>query len=154
LVDTNVGAVVRGLRAVLPRAARIIGCDGLLPVSLLFEQAGPAAKGTLIAISGLTPERLPAAGRAFMRAFGATQPGGRVDIASVYAAQAAEVMIAAIARSDGTRASVRDQLLRVRQDQGLLGPLAFQASGDAVPSPVTIVRADRAGGNDAIESHA
>jgi len=63
-------------------------------------------------------------------------------------------MITAIARSDGTRASVRDQLLRVRQDKGLLGPVAFQATGDAVPSPVTIVRADRAGGNDAIESHA
>jgi ABC-type branched-subunit amino acid transport system substrate-binding protein len=148
-----VGAVLRGLRAALPRSVPVMGCDGLLPLSLLFEQAGPAARGTLIAISGVTNERLPEAGRAFVRGFGATQPGGRVDNAAVYAAQAAEVMIAAIARSDGTRASISEQLLRVRMPDGLLGPVAFEASGDAVPSPVTIVRAQRGGGDDAIESH-
>jgi DNA-binding SARP family transcriptional activator/ABC-type branched-subunit amino acid transport system substrate-binding protein/streptogramin lyase len=153
LIDTDVGAVLRGLRAALPRSVPVMGCDGLLPLSLLFEQAGPAARGTLIAISGVTNERLPEAGRAFVRGFGATQPGGRVDNAAVYAAQAAEVMIAAIARSDGTRASISDQLLRVRMPDGLLGPVAFEASGDAVPSPVTIVRAQRGGGDDAIESH-
>jgi ABC-type branched-subunit amino acid transport system substrate-binding protein len=137
----------------LPSAVRFVGCDGLLPVSLLFEQAGSAARGLYVSIEGRVNERLGARGKRFLRDFGATQPGSRVDIAAVYAAQAAELLLAAIARSDGTRASVSSELLESRVDDGLLGSFAIDAAGDPVPAPVTIVRLEHGGGSDVIANY-
>jgi ABC-type branched-subunit amino acid transport system substrate-binding protein len=95
-------------------------------------------------------ERLGAAGKRFVHEFGATQPGSRVDIAAVYAAQAAELLVAAIARSDGTRASVSSQLLGTRVNDGPLGSFAVDDEGDPVPAPVTIVRLEHGGGSASV----
>jgi ABC-type branched-subunit amino acid transport system substrate-binding protein len=95
-------------------------------------------------------ERLGTEGKRFLREFGATQRGSRVDIAAVYAAQAAELLLAAIARSDGTRASVSSELLKAKVHGGLLGSFAVDAEGDPVPAPVTIVRLEHGGGSDVV----
>ncbi len=153
LIDTEAGRVLAALRRALPSAVRFVGCDGLLPVSLLFAQAGSAARGLYVSIEGRVNERLGARGKRFLREFGATQPGSRVDIAAVYAAQAAEVLLAAIARSDGTRASVSSELLKTRVDDGLLGSFAIDADGDPVPAPITIVRLEHGGGSDMIANY-
>jgi YVTN family beta-propeller protein len=153
LIDSDAGRVLAALRRALPSAVRFVGCDGLLPVSLLFEQAGSAARGLYVSIEGRVNERLGARGKRFLREFGATQPGSRVDIAAVYAAQAAELLLAAIARSDGTRASVSSELLKTRVDDGLLGSFAIDADGDPVPAPVTIVRLEHGGGSDVIANY-
>ena len=52
----------------------------------------------------LPPEPLGPAGRQFATRFAATQHGAPVNQAALYAAQATELMIDAIAHSDGTRA--------------------------------------------------
>ena len=153
LIDAGAGKVLAALRRALPKAVRFVGCDGLLPASLLFEQAGPAARGTYVSIEGQVNERLGPTGKRFLREFGATQPGSHVDIASVYAAQAAELLLAAIARSDGTRASVSSELLKGRVDDGLLGSFVIDADGDPVPAPITIVRLEHGGGSIAIGSY-
>jgi ABC-type branched-subunit amino acid transport system substrate-binding protein len=126
-------------------ATPIVGCDGMLPTSRLFQRAGPAAAGTYIAIQGLIPESLPPAGRAFARDFSAAHGGARVDAYAVYAAQATEVLLAAIARSDGTRGGVRRELMRTRIKRGLIGSFAFDARGDPDPAPISVVRAERPG---------
>jgi branched-chain amino acid transport system substrate-binding protein len=153
LIDSGVGEVLAAVRRALPKSVPFVGCDGLLSVGLLFEHAGTAARGTYITIEGLVKERLGAAGKRFLREFGTTQPGSRVDVVAVYAAQATELLLAAIARSDGTRASVSSELLKSRVDDGLLGSLLIDADGDPVPAPVTIVRLEHGGGSDAILSH-
>jgi ABC-type branched-subunit amino acid transport system substrate-binding protein len=63
------------------------------------------------------------------------------------------LMLDAIARSDGTRASVTAQLLRSPLDRGLIGTLRFDPNGDPAPSPITILRAERAGGSDHATSY-
>ena len=151
LIDTSAGEVLAAVKRALP--APVIGCDGLLPAGLLFEHAGADARGTYVSIEGLVNERLPARGKAFLRDFGATQPGARVDVAAVYAAQAADLLMDAIARSDGTRASVSTQLLRSRLRDGLVGGLRIDANGDPASAPITIVRLEHAGGADAILSY-
>jgi hypothetical protein len=78
--------------------------------------------------------------------FGSTQPGTKVDIAAVYAAQAADVLLDAIARSDGTRASVNAQLFHTRVRDGLIGSFTIDAVGDPRPTPVTIVQVEHGGG--------
>jgi ABC-type branched-subunit amino acid transport system substrate-binding protein len=126
-------------------AIPVVGCDGMLPTSRLFQRAGAAAAGTYIAIQGLIRDSLPPAGRAFARDFSAAHGGARVDAYAVYAAQATEVLLAAIARSDGTRAGVRRELMRTRVSNGLIGSFAFDARGDPDPAPISVVRADRPG---------
>jgi hypothetical protein len=145
--------MLAALRRALPPSVPVIGCDGLLPVSLLFERAGPAARGTYVSINGLVNERLGLAGRKFVRDFGSTQPGARVDIAAVYAAQAAELLLDAVARSDGTRASVSSELFKARVQSGLLGTFAIDADGDPTPAPVTIVRLDHGGGASVVAGY-
>jgi DNA-binding winged helix-turn-helix (wHTH) protein len=57
---------------------------------------------------------------------------------AVYAAQAAELLLDAIARSDGTRASVASELLGTDVDDGILGDFAVTDSGDTTATQVTM----------------
>jgi ABC-type branched-subunit amino acid transport system substrate-binding protein len=56
------------------------------------------------------------------------------------AAQTAELVLRAIARSDGTRASVLAQLKASRVRNGLLGSFRFDRNGDVTPATVPILR--------------
>lgn len=62
-----------------------------------------------VSLPGLTTASLAPQGRIFVRDFAATQPGPRVDQAAVYAAQAAEVLLAIEAGrgSDGPSCAAR-----------------------------------------------
>ena len=51
----------------------------------------------------------------------------------LFAAQAAEVVLAAIARSDGTRAAVLRELRASRVRDGILGTFRFDGNGDITP---------------------
>ena len=55
-------------------------------------------------------------------------------------AQAAELVVQAIARSDGTRASVLEELRASRVKEGLLGSFRFDRNGDVTPATVPIIR--------------
>jgi len=140
LLDTNAARVVRDLRAALGPEPDIMGPDGLMPLELLARQAGTAADGVLVSLAGVLMNGLPPAGVAWARRFAETQPGLPVEPSSVYAAQAAEVVLDALAESDGTRASLLEALFATRVRGGLLGDFAFERSGDITESPVTVLR--------------
>jgi ABC-type branched-subunit amino acid transport system substrate-binding protein len=149
ILDTNGAQVVQDLRAVLD--ADLLATDLLTPVPQLVDQAGAAARGVYITATGLIPDRLPPEGERFVERFARSQASawrrsGRrrrrmpVEKTAVYAAQAATVLLDAIARSDGTRSSVIDELFRTRVTNGLLGSFRFDTRGDIDPSPVTVLR--------------
>lgn len=150
LVDTNAGAVVRALRARLGRRVDLLGPSGLTPVSLLVESSDKAALGMYLSLAGVVTEGLPPAGARWAKRFGETQSGVPVDPSAVYAAQAMEVLLDAISRSDGTRASVVRELFATRVTDGLLGSFGFDANGDISESPVTIVQVQRPGSSNTI----
>ena len=56
------------------------------------------------------------------------------------AAQATETVLAAIARSDGTRASVLAELQDTREQDSILGDFTFDPYGDMTPAPFTVLR--------------
>ncbi len=58
----------------------------------------------------------------------------------LHAAQAAEVVLAAIARSDGTRASVLRELQATRVRGGILGTFRFDRNGDITPAKLAVLR--------------
>ena len=145
--------LARALRTHLGREPALIAPE-FLPISRLIDMAGTrVASGMYVSLPGLTNASLPAAGQRFRTNFSATQSGGRVPVPAVYAAQAADVLLDAIARSDGTRTSVVDELLATRVDRGLLGSFTFDRNGDTTQHAVTILRPRHGGGTGAVLSY-
>lgn len=138
-VGSDAGRLVSALRALDPPPT-LIGPDSIGPVFALWDTSRGDARGMYVTLNGLPVERLPDAGRRFVRELADTQPGVPVTGQAVYAAQAMEVLLAAIAASDGTRRSVTQTLLRTRVRDGLVGSFGFDRFGDSTSRPVTILR--------------
>jgi branched-chain amino acid transport system substrate-binding protein len=138
LVCENGGKLIKDLRAGLGSTVKIIAPDGFTPISAVVDGAGTASEGIYVSVAGLPNEKLGSAGKAFVKDFGATQPGGQVDPYSSYAGQAAEVLLTAIETSDGTRGSIADQLFKTDVTNGILGSFKINANGDTNANPVTI----------------
>jgi ABC-type branched-subunit amino acid transport system substrate-binding protein len=62
------------------------------------------------------------------------------DAYAAQAAEATEVVLDAIARSDGTRASVLEQIQATQVKDGLLGAFSFDRHGDMTPPKVAVFR--------------
>ena len=139
----NGGALVRDLRARLGSDATLIASDYFFPVPDLIEAAGPAARGMYLSSGsiGLPSGELPPPGKRFLEEFEATRAGEpSPPYSAAYGAQAAEILLDAIARSDGTRESVTRALLQTTIEDGILGEIDFDENGDPVEAPVNIFR--------------
>jgi branched-chain amino acid transport system substrate-binding protein len=140
----HVGALLEELRAGLGQRVKVLASDGFTSLPSLRHAAGPAATGMYVSYPGEPNASLSPAGKRFIRAFAAREPAGIVvSYAAAYAAQATEILLDAIARSDGTRASVTRKLLAARVRGGILGDFRIDPDGDIDPSPVTIFRVVR-----------
>ena len=106
----------------------------------MLEELGPYTRNIRFTYPGVPLERLPPEGRRFVAECGATQPGGFVTADAVYAAQATEILLDAIARSDGSRASVTRALLATHVEDGLIGDVRFDAGGDVRPRRYSVAR--------------
>jgi ABC-type branched-subunit amino acid transport system substrate-binding protein len=130
--------LLKALRARLGPRTTIVTGEGFTPVSEVLKRAGRAALGLYVSsvnIPGAARNLTPAA-RQFLRDLGTTEPLPWV----LEAGQAAELVLQAIARSDGTRASVLKELRAAEVKNGLLGSFHFNRNGDITPATVIIVR--------------
>ena len=137
LICENGGKLIKDIRANAPKLA-ILAPDGFTPVSADVQQSGGKAEGMYVSVAGLPNDQLPAGGQKFVKDFSSANGGTAPDPYSVYAAQAADVMMAAIAGSDGTRAGVASSLFKVNIANGILGHVSFNPNGDVTSNPVTI----------------
>ena len=142
-VGPNAGALIRALRQRLGPRTELLTNWTALPVTPLFHYAGSAARGVIIATSEVPTGPLDPAGRQFVTRFAATQHHARVNPSALYAAQATEVMLDAIAHSNGTRQSVTRALLASCVHNGILGNFSFNANGDPTATPVAILQANQ-----------
>ena len=136
---TAASALLKALRARLGDRVKIMVTDIFAPVPDLLELAGPGARGVYMSTTDMPPgaRELTPAGDRFVRDFGA------FDAPSPYvlpAAQAAEVVLDAIARSDGTRASVLEEMRKTEVKDGILGSFRFDRNGDITPGQIPILR--------------
>jgi hypothetical protein len=124
---------------------RLIAPDSFLPAWKLVDEIGKQAIGMYVT-GGIVSDpknQLPPNGRRFVREFSATQTAQNVNFYSPYAAQAAEVLLRAIANSDGSRASVTRELFLVRIKNGILGTFSFDSNGDTTSNLFPVFRAKR-----------
>jgi branched-chain amino acid transport system substrate-binding protein len=138
LIGSNGGRLIADIRAGAP-GVTLIAPAGFTPVSSVVKSAGGAAEGLYVSSAGLPVAKLPPVGQTFAKSL-ARASGTPTDPAAVYAAQAADVLLQAIADSNGTRAGVAAHLLGVALKHALVGTLAFDSAGDPLEAPVTIYR--------------
>jgi branched-chain amino acid transport system substrate-binding protein len=137
IICLNGGKLIKDLRATLGADFPILGPDGFTPISATIDGAGAAANGMYISTPGLPEEELTGAGKQFVADFKAETGKSTVDPYTSYAAQAAVVLLEAIERSDGTRASVAEELFNTDIKGGILGDFSIDENGDTTLGTVT-----------------
>ena len=138
LTQDNAKTLVENLRAALPPGVELIAPDGFA-YSEVAQGLGAAGEGMLVTSTSVPSELLPPAGERFVREFG--HPVGEPGfLGAPEAAQATEVLLDAIARSDGTRASVVEELFATKVENGILGSFSFDRFGDVDPAPIGVYR--------------
>ena len=134
IVCNNGVKLLKDLRAVLGPQVVFVGPDGWTPYSATLG-AGSAAQNMYISYAGQPLEKLGPTGKKFIRDFRAyAKIKGQMPPYPVYQAQAAQIMLGAIARSDGTRRSVVREMFRTRVNNGIMGTFRFDRNGDIVPN--------------------
>jgi ABC-type branched-subunit amino acid transport system substrate-binding protein/DNA-binding beta-propeller fold protein YncE len=132
--------VLKALRARLGEGVPIMAIDQVgIPVPELLRLAGSAARGLF-----LTGIDVPAGSRKDgAEARRLARDLGTLDAPVAYqlpAAQATELVLDAIARSDGTRESVLVELRNVEVEDGILGAFRIDARGDITPAQLPVFR--------------
>jgi branched-chain amino acid transport system substrate-binding protein len=154
LIAENGGQVLRDKVAVLgpnDGDVMLVASDGFAEKRTITD-AGGAASGMYVVNPGVPLRELGARAKRYATALAASDgSGSRPTAGSVYGAQAAKIMLDAIARSDGSRSGVTRRLFRTRVSDGLLGTFGFDAGGDPARAegPVvafSVLRASAAAG--------
>ena len=131
------GDLIEALRKRLGDRVTLLAGDGFAEPDTL-RALGRPADGLYVVVPHLSPsapDLTPAAQR-FVREFGVRAD----EVGVLEAAQATETVLAAIARSDGTRASVLAELQDTREQDSILGDFAFDRYGDMTPALFTVLR--------------
>jgi ABC-type branched-subunit amino acid transport system substrate-binding protein/DNA-binding beta-propeller fold protein YncE len=142
ILTGNYGRLLRDLRAALGRRVQLLAPDGFSAFDALVGDAGRSAEGLVVSFPTVPPGHLPPSGRRFVEAF-EKAIRGRASPFSVTTAQATDVLLRAIAASDGTRVSVTGHLLRTRVKDGILGSFEFDSNGDTTAAGVTMYRIEK-----------
>ena len=140
LICENGGKLIKDMRSTLGPNVKLLLPDGFTPISAVAQGAGAAANGAYVSVAGVPNSQLKGTGKAFLLAFTRSLKGQPPDPYSVYAAQAAVVMLSAIKASNGTRAGVTQQIFKTYLPNSITGTVRFNASGDIQGGPVAIYR--------------
>lgn len=130
------------LRAALGPSVPLLGSDGFQVVYKELANLGREVEGLYVTTLGAPLTRLEPTGRKYVAALG-KRLGRPPELFTVQTAAAAEVMLDAIGRSDGTRSSVSRALMRTKLANGILGRVSFTATGDTRGRLVTITQISR-----------
>ena len=134
IVCNNGVKLIKDLRAAVGPRVQFVAPDGFTPYSATLE-AGSAAQGMVISYAGQPLQKLGPTGKKFIAQFRAyAKIKGNMPPYAVYQAQAAQIMLAAIAKSNGTRASVVKEMFRTRVTNGIMGTFRFDKNGDIIPN--------------------
>jgi branched-chain amino acid transport system substrate-binding protein len=139
LIDENSGQLINDKVAVLgPNVAKAgSGVVLMLPdgftTDAIFDRAEggtPNAKGAYFSVAGVGIDKYTGAAKTFIDGFKSQLGGKPVDPYAILGAQAAQVLLNAIEKSDGTRSSVIDNVFKTKVDNGLIGSFTLNKNGD------------------------
>jgi ABC-type branched-subunit amino acid transport system substrate-binding protein len=97
--------------------------------------------GLYVSTAGRPANALPSRGRRLVASLRKDDPH-LPDQIPAYAAEATDMLLQTIARSNGTRPSVTRALFDSRDRDGYVGPVSFDDNGDPRPAAIAIYRVD------------
>jgi branched-chain amino acid transport system substrate-binding protein len=135
----NGGKLIKDLRAGNPNA-KLVAPDGFSSFSDTIKDGGDASNGMYISIAGQPYKSLPAAGKKFAVDFGKVihKTPANVNPYSNYGATAMIVVLDAIAKSNGTRASVASHFYNASFANTPIGNFKLNANGDTNAGVISI----------------
>lgn len=139
-ICSNGGKLVTDLRSVLRTSTTLIGTDNFGTSEGFIHTH--RFDGLYISVAGLPARALPGTGKAFLSRLFPGRALDNVDEGVAYAAQATEILLDAIARSDGTPASITRQLIGGVFGESITGSVSFNSHGDPTAAPISIYRVD------------
>jgi branched-chain amino acid transport system substrate-binding protein len=137
IICNNGGKLLKDLRAGLGDVT-LIGPDGWTPISAVVEGGGEAANDLYVTQPGIPVDQLTGAGKEFVDAF--TEEHGKApNPYTVYAAQAAVVLVDAIERAgEFDRAKVSEEIFNTDITDGILGDFQIDENGDTTLGTVAV----------------
>jgi len=132
IICNNGAKLIKDLKDGLPDAT-LIAPDGFSDP----KSNGAAFSGSYVSVAGQPPTGLKGKGKTFITDFGA-QIGTTPNPYSQYGAQAMDVLLDAIEKSDGTRGSVAKSLFGLKVTGGIIGDFTINEKGDTSLNPITI----------------
>ena len=133
LIDENGAQVIKDKVAVLGPNDGDVGLyapDGFTQQSTI-DESGTAAAGMFLSVAGVPIDEFKGTALEFIDGLqsGPLQ-GAAIDPYAIYGGQAVQVLLDAIAASDGTRADVITKLFETDVTDGLLGSFKIDENGD------------------------
>jgi branched-chain amino acid transport system substrate-binding protein len=136
LIDENAGQLINDKVAVLgPNngAVKLFLPDGFATDAVFQPAEGGTAKAkdAFFTVAGAPVDEFKGKGGEFAQKFQSEVLDGKpVDPYAILAVQAADTVLQAIANSDGSRQSIRDELFKLKVDDGYIGGFEFNENGD------------------------
>jgi len=142
LIDENGAQVIKDKVAVLgpnDGAVKLLAPDGFTQQSTI-DESGTAAKGMFMSIAGVPIDTFKGAALDFIDGLqkGPLQ-GEAIDPYAIYGGQAAQVLLDAIAASDGSRGDVIAKLFEQKINDGYLGTFSINKNGDPAGAEGAVV---------------
>jgi branched-chain amino acid transport system substrate-binding protein len=113
------------------QAVKLLVADGFVLSSLFDEAGADNVNGAYGTAPTQPPSELTGAGAQLIADFQESEGADvGIEVYTIYAAAAAQAIVDAIARSDGTREDVIAKLFETNLSDSVIGPLSFNADGD------------------------
>jgi branched-chain amino acid transport system substrate-binding protein len=132
LIDENGAQVIKDKVAVLgpnDGKVKLFAPDGFTTQQTI-DEAPEAAPGMFMSVAGVPIDEFKGKGAEFAEAFKPRLGGKEIDPYAIYGAQAAQLMLDAIAASDGSRGDVIAKMFESNVTDGYLGSFEINENGD------------------------
>ena len=134
LIDENSGQLINDKVKVLGDNSKVklMLPDGFTTDAIFDRSQGgtPEAAGSYFSVAGVGIDKYTGAAKTFINGFKTKLNGKPVDPYAILAAQAAQVLLGAIGKSDGTRSDVISKVFATKVNDGRIGSFEFNKNGD------------------------
>jgi branched-chain amino acid transport system substrate-binding protein len=120
---------------------KLLAPDGFTPFTEVDKAGTPATTGMFVTVAGASAAALAeqsGRGAEFIEAYQSEFGVDRVEPYTAYAAQAAEVLLDAIATAGDDRAAIIDNILGIEVPDGILGNFSINEEGDVNTGAITV----------------
>jgi branched-chain amino acid transport system substrate-binding protein len=142
LIDENGAQVIKDKVAVLgpnDGAVKLYAPDGFTTQATI-DEAGAQSAGMFMSVAGVPIDSFQGVAKEYVDGLLAGPLAGKsIDPYAIYGAQSAQILLDAIAASDGTRTDVIAKMFETEVSDGLLGSFTFNENGDPVEASGAVV---------------